>query len=148
MNETLKKWWESARDYFDALPKQRKILAGLSTVFVVVGLATVISLVKRDPLQVLYSDLRPEETKNVAKKLSEQNISYQVSEDNTTVMIPESQVYKARMSSRRKAFLDRTWLASKSLITRLSECLVTYNGFNIYVQCKVNSLGQFNDSVL
>ncbi|NBV49610.1 flagellar M-ring protein FliF [bacterium] len=97
MNETLKKWWESARDYFDALPKQRKILAGLSTVFVVVGLATVISLVKRDPLQVLYSDLRPEETKNVAKKLSEQNISYQVSEDNTTVMIPESQVYKARM---------------------------------------------------
>ncbi|MFM8270016.1 MAG: flagellar basal-body MS-ring/collar protein FliF [Pseudomonadota bacterium] len=97
MNETLNRILGSAKAYFNSMPKQKKILSLAGAAFVVVGLATVVSLLKRDPLQVLYSDLRPEEAKNVAKKLSEQNISYQVNEDNSTVLVPASQVYKARM---------------------------------------------------
>ncbi len=97
MNETLTRLFESAKTYFNGLPKQKKILYIASAAFVVVGLTTMVSLLKRDPLQVLYSDLRPEESKNVAKRLSEQNISYQVNEDNSTVLVPASQVYKARM---------------------------------------------------
>ncbi|NBX76134.1 MAG: flagellar M-ring protein FliF [Proteobacteria bacterium] len=97
MNETLTRLFESAKTYFNSLPKQKKILYLSAAAFVAVGLTTMVSLLKRDPLQVLYSDLRPEESKNVAKKLSEQNISYQVNEDNSTVLVPASQVYKARM---------------------------------------------------
>jgi len=97
MNETLTRFLESAKAYFNSMPRQKKIFSAAAAAFVVVGLATMVTLLKRDPLQVLYSDLRPEESKNVAKKLSEQNISYQVNEDNSTVLVPASQVYKARM---------------------------------------------------
>lgn len=97
MNETIARWFEAAKAYFNSMPKQKKIFTVAAAAFVVVGMATMITLLKRDPLQVLYSDLRPEEAKNVAKKLSEQNISYQVNEDNSTVLVPASQVYKARM---------------------------------------------------
>lgn len=97
MNENLTRIFESAKAYFNSMPRQKKILSIAAAAFVVVGLVTMVGLLKRDPLQVLYTDLRPEESKNVAKKLSEQNISYQVNEDNSTVLVPASQVYKARM---------------------------------------------------
>lgn len=97
MNETLRRWLQSTQDYFETLSRQKKILAGVTAGMVVLGLVALTVILRRDPLQVLYSDLRPEETKGVAKKLSEQNMSYQVSEDGTTISVPSSQVYRARM---------------------------------------------------
>lgn len=97
MNEMLNRWLETARNYFDGMSRQKKILSVVSAVLVVGGISVLVSLLQRDPMQVLYSDLKPEETKSVAKKLSEQNITYQVNEDNTTLKVPASQIYKARM---------------------------------------------------
>jgi len=97
MNETLKKWLESAKSYWEALPRQRRVFSGLMGGAILLGILVLGSLLRRDPMQVLYTDLRPEETKAVAKKLSDQNISYQVNEDNTSLLVPGSQVYRARM---------------------------------------------------
>jgi len=97
MNENLNRWLGLARNYFDGLSKQKKILSAASAGLVVMGIIVLVGLLRRDPYQVLYSDLKPEETKSVAKKLSEQNISYQVNEDNTALSVPASQVYRARM---------------------------------------------------
>jgi len=97
MNETLRRWLESTQAYFETFSRQKKILASVAASMVVLGLIALTVVLRRDPLQVLYSDLRPEETKGVAKKLSEQNMSYQVSEDGTTISVPSSQVYRARM---------------------------------------------------
>lgn len=97
MNEILNRWLGLARTYFDGLSKQKKILSLLSAGLVVMGIVVLIGLLRRDPYQMLYSDLKPEETKSVAKKLSEQNISYRVNEENTSLSVPASQVYRARM---------------------------------------------------
>ena len=97
MNEMLKKWLDSAKSYWDALPRQRKIFTSAMGASLILGGMILTGLLRRDPMQVLYSDLRPEETKAVAKKLSEQNISYEVNQENTTLLVPGSQVYRARM---------------------------------------------------
>lgn len=97
MNEKIKQIFDNAKTQFLALPKQRQIFAGIGVGAVVLGLIAMSTLIKRDPFQVLYSDLRPEEIKNVSKKLGEQNISFQLSEDSSTIMVPASQVYQARM---------------------------------------------------
>lgn len=97
MNEKMKQIFENAKNQFLALPKQRQIFVGVGVGAVLLGVLAMGSLVKRDPFQVLYSDLRPEEIKNVSKKLGEQNIAFQLSEDNSTILVPSSQVYQARM---------------------------------------------------
>ncbi|NBX92161.1 MAG: flagellar M-ring protein FliF [Proteobacteria bacterium] len=97
MNETLQRWLETAQSYFETFSRQKKILVGVTAALVVTGLVALTVMLRRDPMQVLYSELRPEETKSVSKKLSEQNVPYQVSEDGATISVPSSQVYRARM---------------------------------------------------
>lgn len=97
MNDKLKQFFEAAKDRFFSMPKQRQLFAVLGLGSVLLGILALGTLVKRDPLQLLFSELKPEEVKNVSKKLSEQNISFQLSEDNSTILVPASQVYKARM---------------------------------------------------
>lgn len=97
MNEQLSQFFEKIKSQFLAMPKQRRVFAGVGMGAIVLGLVVLGSLIKTDPAQLLYSDLKPEEIKNVAKKLSEQNINYKIGDDNSTILVPASQVYKARM---------------------------------------------------
>lgn len=97
MNETLKQWLEKGKAYFDGLSQQKKMLIGGSAGLIVLSGIVVSTILSRDPQAVLYSDLRPEESKAISKKLSEQNIQYQLSEDGATITVAGSQVYKARM---------------------------------------------------
>ncbi len=69
-------------------------MGSLIAVSVVAG----IMVMKRDPYQTLFSDLQPEDSKAVSKKLSEQNIPYTLSDDATTVTVPGSMVAAARMT--------------------------------------------------
>ncbi len=97
MNETLTKILTALRSWWE------KQSPGTKTgIFAVGGFAVLaalaVSLVQaRDPYQVLYSDLQPEEARAVAKKLGEEKIHHTLSSDNSAVSVPTSQVAKARM---------------------------------------------------
>ena len=97
MNERLNEILEKLKNYYASLsPKKRMALGGI-TAASLVAIMGMTMVMKHDPQQVLYSDLHQEDAKAIAKKLSEQNIPYHVSEDSRTISVAQSQVYKARM---------------------------------------------------
>lgn len=97
MNERLNEILEKLKNYYSSLsPKKRMALAGITAASLVTIMA-ITMVMKHDPQQVLFSELHQEDAKAIAKKLSEQNIPYRVSEDSRTITVAQSQVYKARM---------------------------------------------------
>jgi len=97
MNEMLQAWLGKVREFLTGLSTQKRILlAAIVGVLVVAG-GVVAVVLNQDPHQVLFSELQPEDSKAVSKKLSEQNIPYHISEDGTTISVPTSRVYAARM---------------------------------------------------
>ncbi|MFM8315224.1 MAG: flagellar basal-body MS-ring/collar protein FliF, partial [Deltaproteobacteria bacterium] len=97
MNERLNELLEKIKNYYSNLSPKKKLALGGFALAAIVGVMAVTMIVKHDPQQVLYSDLHQEDAKAIAKKLSEQNIAYRVSDDSRTITVAQSQVYKARM---------------------------------------------------
>lgn len=97
MNETLQKYWKQFSEAIAKLsPQKRWGIAGLSVLIAVAMTAGVIAI-KQDPYQVLYTDLQPEESRAVVKKLGELNIPYHAGEEGGVVSVPASQVAASRM---------------------------------------------------
>ena len=97
MNETLQRWLESAKTWLQGLsPQKRLLLAGSLALVLTAGIVASLIL-NQDPYQLLYGELQPEDSKAVAKKLSEQNIPYRASEDGAEIFVPASRVSAARM---------------------------------------------------
>jgi flagellar M-ring protein FliF len=65
---------------------------------VIVGIVTVAGWVSKVTYQSLYSNLDPAEAADVTRYLSDNNISYQLSAGGTTIEVPESDLYQARLA--------------------------------------------------
>lgn len=97
MNETLQRWLEGAKSWFAGLSVQKRLLlAGAAALTLTAGVVATLIL-NQDPYQLLYSDLQPEDSKAVIKKLSELGIPYRGAEDGSDVFVPASKVSNARM---------------------------------------------------
>ena len=97
MNERLNEFLEKMKSLYGSLSPKKKMALGVTAILAVVGIMATTIVMKHDPQQLLYSDLHQEDAKAIAKKLSEQNIAYRVSDDSRTISVAQSQVYKARM---------------------------------------------------
>jgi len=64
----------------------------------IVGIVTVAGWLGKVTYQPLYSDLDPAEAADVTRYLSEHNIAYNLSAGGTTVEVPESDLYEARLA--------------------------------------------------
>ncbi|HNU70137.1 MAG TPA: flagellar basal-body MS-ring/collar protein FliF [Thermodesulfobacteriota bacterium] len=82
----------------------KKLSAGKLIALVVVlggtiaALLFVISWSAKSNLQVLYSNLTPEDAGSILAKLKEQKIPYHISEDGKSIQIPQERVYETRLS--------------------------------------------------
>jgi flagellar M-ring protein FliF len=95
--DTIKNYIESIQRYLSQLSLQKKVFLAGS-----LGLLSIAAFIgflffKHDPYQTLYTDLPMEDSKAISKKLSDQNIPYRLSDDNSTVFVPSSQVANSRM---------------------------------------------------
>lgn len=97
MNEQLRRYLDDMKAYLSKLPRSKKILASVLGGAIITTGAIVGMILRQDPMQVMYSDLHSEDSKAVVKKLGEKNIPYTVSDDGTTISVPESKIYQARM---------------------------------------------------
>ncbi len=97
MNETLKQWMETLQTFWQGLSGMKKGLIGGGAALLVVTIATLSALAQRDPMKVLYTDLQPDESRAVVKKLGEQKIPYVVADDGQTISVPGSKVDSARL---------------------------------------------------
>ncbi len=69
------------------------VVAGL-----IVGAVVVANWVKSVNYAVLYSNLEPAEAGDVVNQLTEQNVSYKLTDNGTTIMVPSDDVYKIRIN--------------------------------------------------
>jgi flagellar M-ring protein FliF len=97
MNESVQRFLKQVTDFFQGLSTTKKLLMAVVAALIATGAIIGVVAMKNDPYQLLYSDLQPEEAKNVIKKLGEQNIPSQISDDQTSVSVPASKVAGARM---------------------------------------------------
>lgn len=97
MNERINDFLEKLKNFYSSLSPKKKMALGITSAAAVIGVMAATVVMKHDPQQVLYSDLHQEDAKAIAKKLSEQNIPYRVSDDSRMITVAQSQVYKARM---------------------------------------------------
>lgn len=97
MNERLQQYLDKAKNFWDQLsvPKRVGILG--TAVLLSVATAAGLILLNKDPMHLLYSDLSPEGSKSISKKLGELKIPYEVSEDRKSISVPQSVVHQARM---------------------------------------------------
>lgn len=97
MNEIFTRWLGKAKDLFTRLSTGKKVLLGVGVGLIVTAAAIVVSVSRRDPFTVLYSDLSPEDSQAVTKKLGELGVPYQVSDDRQSILVPGKSMHNTRM---------------------------------------------------
>jgi flagellar M-ring protein FliF len=97
MNERLNQFLEKLKVFYTSLSPKKRLALGGAIATGLVAIMAITLVMKHDPQQVLYTDLHQEDSKAIAKKLSEQNIPYRISDDDRTITVAQSMVYKARM---------------------------------------------------
>ena len=61
-----------------------------------IGFGSLIFWNTRPEYQVLFSNLSPEDAGDIANKLKEKKVPYQLTQSGTAVLVPREQVYDAR----------------------------------------------------
>jgi len=97
MPEQITKYLQEVLKIFQRLTAPQKLLLGLGVGGLVVGSILLPKLQTPQMDDVLYSDLQSEESSQIARKLSELNVSYRLSSDGSKVYVPKSQVDNLRM---------------------------------------------------
>jgi flagellar M-ring protein FliF len=82
---------------FKSLNSSKKITLILVVGLTVAALSSLLYLSGRPDLQVLYSNLAPEDAGAILLKLKEQKIPYQVGADGRSILVPSEKLYEMRM---------------------------------------------------
>ena len=85
-------------DFWNNLGRRRRagFVAGLLAIAVII--AVVATLTLRVPYGVLFSNLADNDLAAMAGELDKMKVPYRVSDDNTQLLVPESQVHKTRLA--------------------------------------------------
>ncbi|MFH1624721.1 MAG: flagellar basal-body MS-ring/collar protein FliF [Pseudomonadota bacterium] len=85
------------QNIFKELPTGKKITFFGTLVVSLIGLATLVVLSQRPTFEVLYSNLSPEDAGSILSRLKEQKISYRLSSNGTSILVPVETVYETRL---------------------------------------------------
>lgn len=102
MEQFLGKIYTQLKDFFMSLDIGRRIAMVMVGIITVVLTAVIIIWAGKTRYKVFYTDLNKEDSTVIARILEENNISYQLSEDGKTIMIPEDQVEVWRLELAKK----------------------------------------------
>jgi len=95
--EILNKYWQEIVKIYKSLDNQKRIFilgGSVATVFLIVLL---VRFTVNANYEVLFSGLDNSEAGTIVEKLREQNVSYQLKNGGTTIMVPSSKVYDLRL---------------------------------------------------
>jgi flagellar M-ring protein FliF len=93
---------KNLKSFFDELTPAKKISV-VATFLIVLGVVTsMIIWASKTRYKVLYSNLTPEDSANVAQILEAGKISYQIDDNGKTIKIPEDQVEMLRLEIAKK----------------------------------------------
>jgi flagellar M-ring protein FliF len=94
MSEGLKKLLEP----FLALTAGKRLIVGGVALVSLLAFAALISVANKTDFRPLFANLTTEDAGEIVKKLKEQKIPYQISEDGKAVLVPSDKVYELRLA--------------------------------------------------
>ena len=97
MNPTVEKYLEKVKNFFGKFSLNQKIMIGAGTAFVVAVLTIFTIWATRPNYQLLYSNLSAEDANRVVNILKNGSVPYQLIENGTAVMVPDSMVNSLRI---------------------------------------------------
>ncbi len=80
------------------LGARKLIIIATVTAIVIAGLIAFTFIANKPPMALLYSDLDSSSAQLIAEKLKTQKISFEVSKDGTSIMVPEEKLGELRLS--------------------------------------------------
>lgn len=89
MNEVLVNVKNKLTTYWKSRSKKQKMMMIGSAALIIIIITAVSILTTRTTLVPLYSNLTPSETGSIKENLDSQGIKNEVSENGTTIMVPE-----------------------------------------------------------
>jgi len=93
---TLRKYGESAREYFNKLDKNKKIIY-VSGAVLLLTVIIIVLVVSQPRYSSLYTNMSTQDAASVAAYLKDKKISYQLSDGGTTILVPDAQKYDIRL---------------------------------------------------
>jgi flagellar M-ring protein FliF len=84
------------KERWQALDQNRKIIAVMITLGLVVSLFFLIRLAFQPSYANLFTGLEPKDAGTIAEKLKAMNVPYKLTEQGKTIQVPESKVYEVR----------------------------------------------------
>lgn len=97
MHPTVEKVLEKVKNFWGKFTLNQKIMIGAGTAFVIAVLTIFTIWATRPNYQLLYSNLSAEDANRVVNILKNGNISYQLIENGTAIMVPDSMVNPLRI---------------------------------------------------
>ena len=94
MPEGLKKLLEP----FLALSSGKRLVVGGVALVSLLAFAALISVANKTDFRPLFANLTSEDAGEIVKKLKEQKVPYQISDDGKAVLVPSDKVYELRLS--------------------------------------------------
>ena len=92
MEDTFRKIVDNFIEFFKSLDMLRKVGLVALTGLVLSAMVGTIIWASRTQYKVLYTELNKDDALTIARILEEKNISYLLSDDNSTIQVPEDQV--------------------------------------------------------
>ncbi|MCK8816534.1 flagellar M-ring protein FliF [Natroniella sulfidigena] len=97
MVENISEIKEQIQQLLNNLDQKAKLLIIASALITVVGLLILVNWASRPEYEVLFSDLSAQDAATIVESLDEKNISYQLEEEGTTILVPEERVHRLRL---------------------------------------------------
>ncbi len=95
--ERVQRWLQLIRDRWNSLTLNQKVLVSGAVLLTLISLGMIVSTQTSKNYQPLYSGLSLADAAAITKKLDELKVSYRLSDDGTTILVPSEQKYQIRL---------------------------------------------------
>ena len=86
------------RNFANRLTRTQKIFIGGAVVAAIVAIVMIIGTANKTQMSVLFSELEAKDAATIADKLRERNIPYELSNNGSTILIPQEVLHDTRLS--------------------------------------------------
>ncbi len=86
------------RSFASRLSRTQKIFIGGAVVAAVAAVVMIIGAANKTQMSVLFSELEPKDAATITDKLRERNIKYELSNNGSTILIPQEVLHDTRLS--------------------------------------------------
>ena len=95
--ERVQQWLRYIRDRWNSLTLNQKVLVSGAVLLTLISIGMIVSSQTTKNYQPLYSGLSLEDAAAITKKLDELKVSYRLTDDGTTILVPSEQKYQVRL---------------------------------------------------